>query len=149
MLRNISPSIRKKSDKWHHSLKRLVNPKIKILSLFIQFRLLLMLLMSYFSWPFCTAFWFRGRAETLQTSLKISQFVFQRLTKVLCVWNDTTVSKWWQNFLFCGNFTMNLTNRWFILKFNSVVEFRKQKRDTVPSIFLSNFLKNKHLWSWY
>ncbi len=55
-----------KSDKWHHSLKRLVNPKIKILSLFIQFRLLLMLLMSYFFMTFlyCLLVLWKGRNLT-------------------------------------------------------------------------------------
>ncbi len=34
---------------------------------------------------------------------KDRKFVFQRLTKVLCVWNDMRLSKWWQNFHFGVN----------------------------------------------
>jgi len=49
-------------------------------------------------WP--TNVWF-------QTFFKISSFVFSRRKKCIMVWNNLSVSKWWQNFHFWMKYPFN------------------------------------------
>ncbi len=97
-----------------------------------------MVLIDFYSISFSTMEVSGG--QQLFGSLKffrISHFVFNIRNKLLQVWNDTRVSKWWQNFNFWVNYTFNQT----VL---CVIVYCKEKNLAVnKSVFLLNNYKIK------
>ncbi len=95
--------------KWFQSCINLLNTKEDILKK--KEKMLMALLFLVFGifgifFPCYGSLW-EPSTVWLPLFLKISSFVFNRIKKLIQVWNNLRVSKWWQNFNFWWTIPLN------------------------------------------